>query len=93
MPATFLTFVEYESTTSYDGNDLFHRAFDSTDQSGNSNDKWDLPQLDTNEKTDPKVLNNLTTAAVFKRSVKDAFNRLLKSMQDLTIEQIHLHPK
>jgi len=35
MPMTFLTFVEYESTTSYDGNDLFDRAFDSTDQSGN----------------------------------------------------------
>ena len=38
---------------------FFDRAFDSTDQSGNDNDKWDLPQLNIDEKTGPKVLNNL----------------------------------
>lgn len=51
--------VDYERASSYDRNDFFDRAFDSTDQSGNDNDKWDLPQLDIDEKTGPKVLNNL----------------------------------
>ena len=35
-------------------------SFDCADQS--DNDKWDLPQLDTDEKTGPKVLNNLAAA-------------------------------
>ena len=54
--------VEYERASSYDPNDLFDKvgAFDCADQS--DNDKWDLPQLDTDEKTGPKVLNNLAAA-------------------------------
>jgi hypothetical protein len=82
--------VEYERASSYDLNDLVDKydpndlldkvgAFDCADQS--DNDKWDLPQLDTDEKTGPKVLNKLAAAiniGVSKRSVKDAINTIAK---------------
>ena len=71
--------VEYECATSYDPNDFLDRVFDSTDQSGNANDKCDLLQLDTDAKTGTNVLNNLAAAvnaAVYKRSMKDAINRI-----------------
>ena len=71
--------VEYECATSYDPNDLLDRVFDSTDQSGNANDKCDLLQLDTDAKTGTKVLNNLAAAlnaAAYKRSMKDAINTI-----------------
>jgi hypothetical protein len=71
--------VEYECATSYDPNDVLDRVFDSTDQSGNANDKCDLLQLDTDAKTGTNVLNNLAAAvnaAVYKRSMKDAINRI-----------------
>jgi hypothetical protein len=54
--------IEYERASSYDPNDLFDKvgAFDCADQS--DNDKWDVPQFDTDEKTGPKVLDNLAAA-------------------------------
>lgn len=43
----------------------------------------DLLQIDTDEKTGPKVLNNLAAAVnsgVSKRSVKDAINTIAKKI-------------
>ena len=46
--------VEYESATSYYPNDLLDRGLDNIDQSGNANDKCDLPQFDTDLKKAPR---------------------------------------
>ena len=88
--------VEYERASSYDPNDLFDKvgAFDCADQS--DNDKWDLPQLDTDEKTGPKVLDNLAAALnaeYLSALLKMQLIQSQKSMQDLIIVPIYVHPE
>jgi hypothetical protein len=69
---------EYERASSYDPNDIFGKAM------GNEETdviKWDLPQLDTEEKTGLRVLDKLATAvnaAESKRSVKEAISNIAK---------------
>ena len=69
---------EYERASSYDPYAIFGKAMgnEETDEI-----KWDLPQLDTEEKTGPRVLDKLATAlnaAVSKRSVKGAISNIAK---------------
>lgn len=69
---------DYERASSYDPNAIFGKAMgnEETDEI-----KWDLPQLDTEEKTGPRVLDKLATAvnaAVSKRSVKEAISNIAK---------------
>ena len=69
---------EYERASSYDPYEIFGKAIgnEETDEI-----KWDLPQLDTEEKTGPRVLDKLATAlnaAVSKRSVKGAISNIAK---------------
>ena len=97
--------VEYERASSYDPNDLLDKydpndlldqvgTFDCADQS--DNDKWDLPQLDTDEKTGPKVLNYLAAAInaeYLSALLKMQLTQSQKSMQDLIIVPIYVHPE
>ena len=69
---------EYERASSYDPYEIFGKAMgiEETDEI-----KWDLPQLDTQEKTGPRVLDKLATAvnaAESKRSVKEAISNIAK---------------
>jgi hypothetical protein len=69
---------EYKRASYYDPNEMFGKAMgnEETDEI-----KWNLPQLDTEEKTGPRVLDKLATAvnaAVSKRSVKEAISNIAK---------------
>lgn len=69
---------EYERASSYDPYEIFGKAMGNEET---AETKWDLPQLDTEEKTGLRVLDKLATAvnaAVSKRSVKEAISNIVK---------------
>ena len=69
---------EYERASSYDPYEIFGKAMGNEEI---DEIKWDLPKLDTEENTGPRVLDKLATAlnaAVSKRSVKGAISNIAK---------------
>ena len=69
---------EYERASYYDPNAIFGKAMGNAET---DEIKWNLPQLNTEENTGPRVLDKLETAvnaAVSKRSVKEAISNIAK---------------